>query len=71
MKTATLLSIVLLAAAMVGCSESKTEKAEADEALRGFLNQNPSRRISSMEEAKNLDPNTGEPRAMKAQDEKK
>lgn len=72
MKAATFLSIVLVASIMAGCSDPVAEQQEANKAvMQKFLSQNPSRRISSMEEAKNLDPNTGEPRAPKAQDDKK
>ncbi len=66
MKTTTIFIIVLLASAMAGCTDPKTEKEEANKAvMQKILNQNPEGRISSMEEAKNLDPNTGKPRAPK------
>ena len=62
MKTTTTLSIIFLIAAMAGCSDPKAEQQEASKAaMQQFLNQNPEGRISSMEEAKNLDPNTGKP----------
>ncbi len=40
----------------------QTKQDVSDDALRKFLSQNPSRRISSRTEAKKLNPNTGEPK---------
>lgn len=68
MKIATLLIFVLLASTgtLAGCSKPETESASN----ATWANQNPSRRVSDWREAKNLDPNTGEPRKQKEQNEK-
>lgn len=73
MKTTTVLSALLLISAgfLAGCSDLEAEKQEAKEAaLYQFLNQNPEGRVRSIEELKNIDPNTGKPRAPKESDGK-
>lgn len=46
----------LLLAALAGCSKPETESAPNET----WANQNPSGRVPSIEEAKRMNPNTGE-----------
>lgn len=60
MKKNIILSTILVAVVLAGCSGPKTESAKSNAAMQKILNQNPSGHISSIDEAEHLNPNTGE-----------
>lgn len=72
MKATTVLGALFLISAgfLAGCSDPEAEKQEANKAvMQKFLNQNPEGRVRSIEELKNIDPNTGKPKVPKESDE--